>query len=176
MKRLSARDAAIRSREIIDGYTVRERELSDHITELDGQIFMLESYVRTEAELLESSINAKFKTISFRLFKDQVNGGLQPTCEAVVNGIQFSEANTADQFNAGMEIIDTLSGHYGIYAPVFVDRCESINALAPIESQVIRMAVVGEGDMAAASANPGIVTARGARGEIAIKLSEKETA
>ena len=176
MNKLLERDAYAKSNEVIGELTARERELSDQVAEYDGRLFMLEEYARLEAELLEGSINARFKTLAFKLFKEQINGGLTPTCEALINGVPFSEANTAGQFNAGMEIIDTLSGHYGIYAPVFVDRCESINALAPIESQVIRMAVVGEGDMAAASKMPGTVTARAARGDIAIKLSEKETA
>ena len=170
MKELSERDSALRSQEVIEEYTARERELSDQITVLDGQLYMLETYVRTEAELLETSINAKFRTIRFRLFEEQVNGGLRPTCEAVVNGVQFSEANTADQFNAGMEIIDALCQHYNVYAPVFVDRCESINALAPIESQTVRMIVVGISAISELAGQPGAVVARAARGDICIQL------
>jgi DNA repair exonuclease SbcCD ATPase subunit len=169
MKTLSLRDAAARSREEIESLTARERELSDQITELDGQLFSLEAYVRTEAELLESSINAKFRTIRFKLFDEQINGGLRPTCEAVVNGVQFSEANTADQFNAGMEIIDALCRHYKANAPVFVDRCESINSLTPIDSQVIRMVVVSDDAMAEISKNKGAVVARAARSSVCIQ-------
>ena len=174
MKTLSERDAAVHSRAVIAEYTSRERQLSDQLIELDGQLYMLETYVRTEAELLESSVNSKFKTISFRLFKEQINGGLQPTCEAVVGGVQFSEANTAGQYNSGMEIIDALCGHYGAYAPVFVDRCESINHLAPIASQVIRMVVATDNDMAIASGLPGAVSARAARNDICIQTENKK--
>lgn len=172
VKTLSERDAAERARKIIADYSARERELSDQITELDGQLFMLETYVKTEASLLETSINAKFKTIRFRLFEEQINGGLRPTCEAVVNGIQFSEANTADQFNAGMEIIDALCRHYNVYAPVFVDRCESINRLTPIESQVIRLSVVSDEILAELRTKPGAVGAHGARGELCIQIEK----
>ena len=170
MKELSARDAAVKSRAVIAEYTAKERQLSDQLTELDGQLFMLETYVRTEAELLETSVNAKFKTISFRLFEEQINGGLRPTCEAVIGGVQYSEANTASQINAGMEIIDALCAHYGVYAPVFVDRCESINQLAHIESQVIRMIVVRKEDMQGTLALPGAVLARAARSDVCIQL------
>jgi DNA repair exonuclease SbcCD ATPase subunit len=176
VNKLSERDAFAKSNKVIEELTARERELSDLIAEYDGQLFMLEEYIRLEAELLEGNINAQFKTLSFKLFKEQINGGLTPTCEALIDGVPFSEANTAGQFNAGMEIIDTLCKLYEVNAPVFVDRCESINVLTPIESQVIRMVVVNENDMALALGMPGIITTKAARGDITIKTTEKETA
>jgi DNA repair exonuclease SbcCD ATPase subunit len=174
VKELATRDAISRTQIEIERYAERERELSNQITEIEGQLYMLENYVRSEAKLLESSINAKFKTIRFRLFEEQINGGLKPTCEAVVNGVQFSEANTADQFNAGMEIIDALCTHYNVYAPVFVDRCESINCLTPIESQVIRMIVVGDDAMGIMGSIKGAVVARAARNNVIIKIENKK--
>jgi len=177
MQRLSERDATVHSKAVIAELTSRERQLSDQIAEYDGQLYMLDTYVRTEARLLEGNINSKFKTISFKLFEEQINGGLRPTCEAVIGGVHFSEANTAGQFNAGMEIIDALCAHYDVYAPVFVDRCESINSLTPIESQVIRMVVAKDSEMALTLGMPGITTTKAARGDISIKIenSEKET-
>jgi len=174
IKVLSERDASETSKKVIADYTKRERELSDLIVEYDGQLFMLETYVRLEAELLEGNINAKFKTLSFKLFKEQINGGLTPTCEALIGGVPFSEANTAGQFNAGMEIIDALCEEYGVNAPVFVDRCESINTLTPIKSQVIRMVVVNKEEMAISEGKPNVKTVRAARSDISIKVEEKE--
>jgi len=176
MKVLSERDASESSNKVINDLRNRERELSNQIAEFDGQLFMLDAYVRIEAELLEGNINAKFKTLSFKLFKEQINGGLQPTCEALIAGVPFAEANTAGQFNAGMEIIDTLCEHFSVNAPVFVDRCESINKLTPIKSQVIRMVVVSDADMAIAMGLPNVTTVRAARSDISVKAEEKETA
>ena len=173
-KVLSDRDTAIRSQEVIAGYSKRERELSDNLSELEGQLYILETYIRTEAEMLEKSVNSRFKTISFRLFEEQVSGGLRPTCEAVIGGVQFSEANTAACYNAGMEIIDALCAHYGAYAPVFVDRCESINNLAPIKAQVIRMVVSKDGEMPDAAQIPGAVIARAARGDVCIQTENSK--
>jgi len=173
MKTLAERDASTKSQLEINNLTSRERQVSDQVAEYDGQLYMIDTYVRTEAELLEGNINAKFKTIKFKLFKEQVNGGLQPTCEALIGGVPFSEANTAGQFNAGMEIIDALCEHYGVNAPVFVDRCESINVLTPISSQVVQMRVLNESDWRIAAKDPETTVSKGARKELCIETYNK---
>ncbi|MBY6766575.1 recombinase RecF, partial [Clostridium botulinum] len=94
-----------------------------------------------KVELLESSINSKFKYVSFKLFDTQVNGGLNETCEALINGVPFSNANTASQINAGLDIINALSEHYSVQAPIFIDNRESINNLIDINSQIINLIV-----------------------------------
>jgi hypothetical protein len=44
-----------------------------------------------------------------------------------------------------MDIINTLSEHYGFYPPIFVDNAESITVLPEMTAQVIRL-VVSEND------------------------------
>ncbi|WP_276317174.1 hypothetical protein [Anaerosphaera multitolerans] len=39
----------------------------------------------------------------------------------------YNDVNNAGKINAGLDIINTLSEHYDIYAPVFVDNAESVN-------------------------------------------------
>ena len=63
------------------------------------------------------------------------------TCEAMVNGVPFSDANTAGQFNAGIDIINAICRFEGISAPIFADGSESVNTLHPTQSQVIRLFV-----------------------------------
>lgn len=94
-----------------------EKDLQIKIAELEGQQFLGEEFIRTKVELLESSINKKFKgTVTFKLFENQVNGGLKETCEALIDGVPFSNANTASRINAGLSIINVLCEHYGIVA------------------------------------------------------------
>lgn len=174
MEVLSQRSASASSHKVIDDLRIRERELSDQIAEYDGQLYMIESYTRLEAELLEGNINAKFKTLTFKMFKKQINGGLQPTCEALIRGVPFATANDAAKYNAGMEIIDTLCEHFKVYAPVFVDKCESINNLMPIESQVIRLIVSKEHETASILDMPGITTFKGVHNDLFVKTEEKE--
>lgn len=90
---------------------------------------------------MENSINNKFKYVSFKLFDTQVNGGLNETCEALINGVPFSNANTASQINAGLDIINALSSHYSVQAPIFIDNRESVNKLIDTDSQIINLIV-----------------------------------
>lgn len=102
----------------------KEKKLAQQIAELEGQEYLCEEFIKTKVELLESSINSKFKYVSFKLFDTQVNGGLNETCEALINGVPFSNANTASQINAGLDIINALSEHYSVQAPIFIDNRE----------------------------------------------------
>lgn len=119
-----------------------EKQLQIKIAELEGQQFLGEEFIRTKVELLEDSINKKFKGIvTFKLFENQVNGGLKETCEALIEGVPFSSANTASQINAGLSILNTLCEHYGINAPVFIDNAESVNEIIHTDSQLIKLIV-----------------------------------
>lgn len=118
-----------------------EKKLAQQIAKLEGQEFLCEEFIKTKVELLENNINSKFKYVSFKLFDRQVNGGLVETCEALINGVPFSNANTASQINAGLDIINALSNHYDVQAPIFIDNRESVNSLIETNSQVINLIV-----------------------------------
>ncbi|MGN2370629.1 hypothetical protein ACTFJW_11320 [Clostridium cagae] len=119
-----------------------EKQLQIKIAELEGQQYLGEEFIRTKVELLESSINKKFKgAVTFKLFNQQVNGGLSETCEALINGVPFSNANTASQINAGLSIINTLCEHYKVSAPVFIDNAEAVNEIGSTDSQLIKLKV-----------------------------------
>lgn len=118
-----------------------EKKLAQQIAALEGQEFLCEEFIKTKVELLESSINNKFKYVSFKLFNTQVNGGLDETCEALINGVPFSNANTASQYNAGMDILNTLCDYYGVQAPILIDGRESVNNLIETNSQIINLIV-----------------------------------
>lgn len=119
----------------------QERKLAQQIADLEKQEFLCEKYTRTEANLLESKINSKFRYVKFKLFDTQINGGLQETCEAMINGVPFSDANHASKINAGIDIINTLSEFYNVSAPIFIDNREGINEIIPTAAQVVNLVV-----------------------------------
>ena len=67
-----------------------------------------------------------------------------PTCEALINGVPYSDANTASQINAGLDIINVLSKFYGVTAPVFIDNRESVSFILPTETQIVNLIVSPE--------------------------------
>ncbi len=117
------------------------RMQSEELAQLEGIEFTMAAFSKARTEAIESKINGLFDFVKFRLFETQINGGEVETCEAMVNGVPFSDANTAGQFNAGIDIINAICRFEGISAPIFADGSESVNTLHPTQSQVIRLFV-----------------------------------
>lgn len=139
--KLAAKENNERLRERIKELDAEEVELAQKIAKLEGQLFLCEEFTRTQVELSEGMINKKFKNIKFKLFKELINGGLEETCEIVKDGVPYSNLNTAAQINAGIEIINVLSEHYGIKSVIFIDNAESINEITDTDSQLVRLTV-----------------------------------
>ncbi|HHD2801478.1 nucleoside triphosphate hydrolase [Clostridium phage vB_CpeS-1181] len=139
--KLAGKENNERLKERIKELDAEEVELAQKVAKLEGQLFLCEEFTRTQVELSEGMINKKFKNIKFKLFKELINGGLEETCEILCDGVPYGNANTASQINAGLEVIKTLSDHYGIHAPIFIDNAESVNKIIDLESQIIKLTV-----------------------------------
>lgn len=109
--------------------------------EVENDLFILDKWERDYVDYTEAIISGNFNFVRFRMFKEQLNGGLAATCEATVNGVPYKSVNDAGKINAGLDIIRALSRHYGIKVPVFVDRAESITKPINTGSQMILLYV-----------------------------------
>ena len=151
LKELREKDAAMMAaitiKDRIKELEADQAKLGQELDETDRRINMVESFYRHKVAMVTEKIDARFKNIKFLLFKEQLNGGIKEVCEPLVpdkagNLIEYKSANTAAQVNAGLEIIQVLSEHYGAYLPVIIDRAESVTDLKPMpDHQVIRLAV-----------------------------------
>lgn len=123
----------------------QESDLKDKYNDFDRKAELLDEFVRTRVSMLETRINEMFHYVSFKLFSVQKNGELADICEAMVDGVPFStDLNNAARINAGLDIINTLSKHYDVAAPIFVDNAESVNEIRPTDSQQIELVVSQE--------------------------------
>ncbi|MBC8059296.1 MAG: hypothetical protein H7Y18_01370 [Clostridiaceae bacterium] len=138
---LSFKEQNIKTKDRITQLLEEEKKLAQQIAELEGQEFLCEKYIKTKVELLEAGINNKFKFVRFKLFNTLVNGAVEECCEALIDGVPFSNANTASQVNAGIDIINALCEYYKISAPVFIDNRESVNEILDCNSQIINLIV-----------------------------------
>lgn len=124
----------------IEKLNEKEKTLTKKYEELERELYETEQFVETKVRLMEADINEKFAgEVKVKLFEKQVNGAIVPTCEATRGGVPYSGLNTGQQFQAGMEIIETLCRHYGIRAPVFIDNRERVAELPAIDSQTIHL-------------------------------------
>lgn len=141
-KQLAYKDINEKAKVRIKELEEEETKLSEKIAELEGLEILSEEFIRTKVELLEERVNSKFKYVKFKMFKNQINGGLEECCEPCINGVPFtSNLNTAAKINAGLDIINTLCSHYGVQAPIFIDNRESVNQLIETNSQIINLIV-----------------------------------
>lgn len=117
------------------------KTLSQELATLEGKEFIADKFNRAKIEAIENGINGLFATIKWKMFKPLMTGGEEECCEALIDGTPYQAANNAAQINAGIECINTLSKHFNMYLPIFVDNAESVVELVPSESQIIRFVV-----------------------------------
>ncbi|QYS85446.1 AAA family ATPase [Flavobacterium oreochromis] len=122
-----------------------EKTLAQQIANVEKEQFIIENFIKAKVNALEDVVNSKFKFVKFKMFDQQINGGFKDTCEVTVNGVPYSDINTASKINAGLDVINVLSEFYGISAPIFIDNAESVHTLIDTKSQLIRL-VVSEND------------------------------
>ena len=122
-----------------------QRSCAAQVEEMDRMIEMCEEFARYRVQSVEDGVNRHFELVHFRLFTEQINGGLADCCDVVVGGVPYADLNSAMQINAGLDIINTLSAHYGVRVPLFIDNAESVTHLQEIDTQIVRL-VVSEQD------------------------------
>lgn len=125
----------------VEELKAQEKSLAQEIANVDKQIFALEEFTKLKVDEIERRVRDQFQLVSFRMFREQVNGGLEPCCDTLINGVPFSDANTASRINAGIDIINTLSKHFGVSAPVFLDNRESVSDIIDTDAQLINLVV-----------------------------------
>lgn len=146
--RLAAFEAARRQDARVAELSARQGELARQYEEAERGAYLCELFLRRKAELLDDKVNSRFGTLKFRLFREQVNGGVQDDCEALVpcggKLVPFKSANSAARVNAALEAADVLSGHFGVELPVWIDNCEGIVRPRQTAAQQIRLYVSGD--------------------------------
>ena len=120
------------------------------IAEQEQMIALTEDFIRTKMNRISSVINEKFRIVSFKLFDNQINGGLKECCECMpVNGIPFSSLNNGHRIIAGLDIIRSLSELNGVSCPVFIDNSEAVNEnnFPEMQSQMIHLTVTDDKEL-----------------------------
>jgi hypothetical protein len=134
-------DRLQRDHKRIEELKAEEKQLSKEYERLEHELYLCEQFLRAKVSMLESSINSKFSIVRFKLFHQQVNGGLEETCEMTVNGVPYASLNSAARLQGGMDIINVLAAHHGFHPPVFIDNRESVTEIPETKAQIINLYV-----------------------------------
>lgn len=146
-KILAADNSKVKER--IAELEVEQKEVGQKIANQEMMIDLVEDFIRTKMNMISEKINEMFKIISFKLFSEQINGGLKETCECTVNGVPLSSLNNGHRIVAGLDIIHSLSNLYGVSCPIFVDNAESINDfnVPEMDAQMIYLTVTDDKEL-----------------------------
>lgn len=120
-----------------------QKEIGQKVADQEQMIYLLEDFIRFKLNKVSESINSHFKTVNFKLFEMQLNGGMKDCCECTVNGIPYSALNSGHRIIAELDIISSLSELYGLSVPIFVDNAESLNEfnVPDMDAQLILLSV-----------------------------------
>ena len=120
-----------------------QKEIGQKVANQEQMLYLLEEFIRFKLDKISYSINSHFKTVNFKLFEMQLNGGMKDCCECTVNGVPYSTLNSGHRIVAGLDIIRSLSEMYGVSCPIFVDNAESLNEfnVPDMDAQLILLTV-----------------------------------
>lgn len=119
------------------------------IAEQEKMIDLTEEFIRAKMNRISSIINEKFNSVSFKLFENQINGGMKECCECTLNGVPYSSLNEGHQLVAGFDIINSISNLYGVKTVVFLDKAERINDfnIPEIGTQLVTLKVTDDREL-----------------------------
>lgn len=146
-KILAADNSKVKER--IAELEAEQKEVGQKIANQEMMIDLVEDFIRTKMNMISEKINKMFKIVSFKMFAEQINGGIKETCECTVNGVPLSSLNNGHRIVAGLDIIHSLSNLYGVSCPIFVDNAESINDfnVPEMDAQMIYLTVTDDKEL-----------------------------
>lgn len=137
-----AKKATIQGAETrIEELHAEQRSLAAELENLDSLLYLCKEFTRYKVDTITDEINSHFACASFRLFREQINGGLEDCCDVMLDGRPYGSISDGEKIKVGIDIIRTLSGYYGVHVPLFVDRAESVTDFPETDTQTIRLIV-----------------------------------
>ena len=144
-QKLTDRETIARLQQEVKRLHAEGSSLVQQISDLEQQEFTVAEFTRAKIEESEGRINGLFKIVRFKLFDKTIDGNEFECCIATNKaGVPISATNTAEQINAGLDIINTLTQFFGAKAPIFCDRAESVNEYITAGSQMVFLRVTKE--------------------------------
>ena len=147
---LSKKETIEKHREEIKVLELKGADLAQQIANLERTEFTMYEFEKVRIEESEKRVNRMFQIVRFKMF-DRTNDGNEFTCCIATNlqGVPISATNTAEQVNAGLDIINVLCSFFNVSAPIFVDRSESVNDLIanPNHGQIISLVVTRQPEL-----------------------------
>lgn len=124
---LATKETYDRISELIEKAKQDKESYQNQLDELDEKLDLANEYNKKSCQLLEENVNGHFSYVKWSMFRQDLEGNMQPYCECYHDGVPYSRLNGAAKVNAGIDIANTFSRFYQVSAPMVLDECESVN-------------------------------------------------
>ena len=124
---LATKETYDRISELIEKAKQDKESYQNQLDELDEKLDLANEYNKKSCQLLEENVNGHFSYVKWSMFTQDLDGNMKPYCECYHDGVPYSRLNGAAKVNAGIDIANTFSRFYQVYAPMVLDECESVN-------------------------------------------------
>lgn len=141
MKLLASKDMIAKSEDEIARLEEKRVASNQALADLEREEFVATEFQKAKDSVLMERINGMFNITKFSFVDEQLNGGEKMTCNCLVDGVPYADANNARKMNAGLDIINAICTANGICAPIFIDNAESVNVLMPTLGQKVELRV-----------------------------------
>lgn len=143
MEKLAQLSQAAKFKNRIDELKAQHKKLGAEFETLEQHLNLAQLFITSKVHMLTDKINSKFTIARFKLFEQQINGGITECCEAITaNGASYnSSMSNGERVKISIDICATLAGHYGKNLPIFVDNAESVTDMQKTQNQKILLIV-----------------------------------
>lgn len=124
--RLSVRTQWDKVNEQIKAVKNDRKVWQEQLDELDDKIAAVSDYQKMACEAMENIVNKHFRLVKWSMFRRQLDGTDKPWCECSVDGVPYSDSNTAAKMNAGLDIARALKEYYQVNVPCMIDNAEAV--------------------------------------------------
>lgn len=106
---------------------------------LEEQLYLTELIVKTRVKIIEKDLSDKFETVSFKLFEQQINGGIREVCDVVYGGA--TDLSTGERMATDVEISERFCKHHNTYPLLLVDNVNNLTLKLNTTRQIIKAVV-----------------------------------
>lgn len=146
LSQLAKKDEISKANTRIEELHTEQRTVSAELDRIDSMLALCDDFARYKVDSITSAINSKFSLVTFRLFREQINGGLEDCCDVMLNGKPYGTISDGEKIKVGIDIVQTLTKHFDVQVPLIVDCAESVTNFPQTTLQTIKL-VVANTDM-----------------------------
>ncbi len=146
LSQLAKKDEISKANARVEELNAEQRTVSAELDRIDSMLALCDDFARYKVDSITSAINSKFSLVTFRLFREQINGGLEDCCDVMLDGKPYGTISDGEKIKVGIDIVQTLTKHFDVQVPLIVDCAESVTDFQQTTLQTIRL-VVANTDM-----------------------------